>query len=790
MGEILILTFPMALKQHPLLGAVLLLFGALGVWYSLAVPPFETPDEPFHYAFARHLAQGNSLPVQRPDEEGPWAQEGSQAPLYYLIAGALTSAIDQSDYEMLATRNPRANIGDPLYPGNKNFMLYSAAPHSLTGANLALHVGRWFSLLLGAITLFFTYATARLALPDHPPLAILSALVVALIPQFLFLSASFSNDNMIVTASSATLYWLARLLVHSRTRPIRPAEWLVLGILLGVAALSKLHGLGLFGLAALCGLWITWRRRDWWLPLRALLPVALPALLIAGWWYWRNFTLYGDWLGIQHLLEINGQRQDALRWGNLGGELRGLRYSFWGLFGWFNLPLPTWLYTIFDGLTLLALVGLVGRLAWPRGKRSRSGNSLNDVLLLLATWTLLSLCLLAYWITQATGSQGRLLFPALSSLAILFVWGMDGWRQLFTRWRGWPFKQQRLQQVQWGALLGFMGGCSLYVLLFLLPAAYRAPAPVAAIPESAQRVNITYGDSARQQAQLQLLALEVENGHFTPGAVVPITLYLSAAKPVAEDYQLFIQLLDEHGEPIANLTTHPGWGRNPTSLWTAGAIYADSYLVRIEQQIDADSPLLARVYTGFITPSTNDADLRPMTAHDASGQEITPLLANVAIRPWHAPDLAALDAAAQAAGQVSQSVSARFGNAIELTAFALADPINPHSDALPLTLLWRATGSPAVDYTAYVHLRTTSGDHIAGFDQPPSPRFPTSFWQPGDAVVSRLALTLPPTPPGRYELWLGLYESASQGAMRLPVHQADGKTVANGELLLSTVEIE
>ena len=54
-------------------------------------------------------------------------------------------------------------MGDPLYPGNKNRMLYSAAARPLQGANLALHMGRWLSLVLGAVTIWLTYRTARLA---------------------------------------------------------------------------------------------------------------------------------------------------------------------------------------------------------------------------------------------------------------------------------------------------------------------------------------------------------------------------------------------------------------------------------------------------------------------------------------------------------------------------------------------------------------------------------------------------------------------------------------------------
>ena len=70
----------------------------------------------------------------------------------------------------------------------------------------------------------------------------------------------------------------------------------------------------------------------------------LPALAIAGWWYWRNFTLYGEWLGAERLLTITGLRTTPLTWRGFVGEMNGLRYSFWGLFGWFNIILPAWIY--------------------------------------------------------------------------------------------------------------------------------------------------------------------------------------------------------------------------------------------------------------------------------------------------------------------------------------------------------------------------------------------------------------------------------------------------------------
>jgi hypothetical protein len=363
-------------RSRGLAAAVIGLFLILGFVFSLVIPPFETPDEPFHYGFARHIAQGNGLPVQSNVETGPWAQEGSQAPLYYLITGLLTSSIDQGDFEAMAVRNPRANIGDPLDPGNKNFMLYSGKQGPLVGSNLALHIGRWFSLLLGAVTLWCIYLTAELGVrrsvghieedpqPGSSPwdygLALLATAFVAAIPQFLFISASFTNDTLIIAAASATVYWLARLLARPLADPIAPHEWVVLGFLLGVAALSKLQGLGLIPLSGLVVLFLAWRRRTWRIVLDALLWVGIPAAAIALWWYVRNIMLYGDWSGLGHLTAINGQRTEPLTWQGFWPEFRGLRFSFWGLFGWFNILLPDWFYTAADILTVIGAAGLVG----------------------------------------------------------------------------------------------------------------------------------------------------------------------------------------------------------------------------------------------------------------------------------------------------------------------------------------------------------------------------------------------------------------------------------------------
>jgi 4-amino-4-deoxy-L-arabinose transferase-like glycosyltransferase len=746
---------------------ILLLFLGIGCWYSLTVPPFETPDELFHYAFARHLAQGHGLPVQNPDVEAPWEQEGSQAPLYYWLVGRLTAGIDQRDFPQLSVRNPRANIGDPLFPGNKNFMLYSAVDWPLRGTNLALHVGRWFSLLLGALTLLFTYLTARLLFPASPHLSRLALLIVATIPQFGFISAALTNDNLINTLSAVTVYWLAVGIrdagygIQDSGFGIRRGGgatllyWLILGVLLGLAALSKLQGLGLVLLSGLVVLSQAWQRRDWRLPLRVALPVALPLVLIAGWWYWRNYALYGDWLGVGHLLANNGRREEPLTLAAFWSEFRGLRYSFWGLFGWFNLLLPQWIYVLLDGVTLLALAGL----CW-RGARAirHSHPATHKVQLaaLLATWALLSFALLIYWTLQATGSQGRLLFPGISALVILLVLGMERWVDLVPgRWR-WA---------AWLALPALLLGASLYTLLVLMPASYDAPAPIAAVPASATPVDLVYGETE----QVRLLALEI-----------PDRRYLQSDAPVHADYQLFIQFLDEERREVGNLTSHPGWGRNPTSLWQPGALYADPYPVQIVGPVDDWAPLLAQVYVGFVDPATEERGRLPLPAYTQSGELVEePFVAQIAIQPASRPQAPAL-----------APVGAQFGQVIELTGYQSAvDTTASTPQTLTVTLQWDAIGTPATDYTAFVQLRTPQGAPVAGFDQAPADeRFPTRLWRAGDRILSRFTLTLPADlTAGEYDLWVGLYESASQGTVRLPLTQPGGEQTGDGEVLVGRV---
>jgi hypothetical protein len=76
---------------------------------------------------------------------------------------------------------------------------------------------------------------------------------------------------------------------------------------------------------------------------------------------------------------------------------------------------------------------------------------------------------------------------------------------------------------------------------------------------------------------IALTAVAVGQGPFSPGDIVPTTLFWQADGPIAERYKVFLHLLDSEGRLIAQTDSEPGGGLMPTSIWTPGEIVTDRY---------------------------------------------------------------------------------------------------------------------------------------------------------------------------------------------------------------------
>jgi 4-amino-4-deoxy-L-arabinose transferase-like glycosyltransferase len=753
-------TIELMTRTKRILAVILLAFVILGFVYSLVTPIFEASDEVSHYPVVKYIADGHGLPVQDPDAEGAWEQEGSQPPLYYALAAALTHWIDTNDLPEVRWRNPLSNIGNPLRSGNKNLIMHTQTEaFPWHGATLAVHLIRVLSVLLQACTVFLTFMISWKIWPERPELGLLAAALVAFNPMFLFIAGSVNNDNLIVPLATLVVFLLIHILKAGQpsTRQVG-----LLGLLLGLIALTKLSGLGLIALSVLVLAAVAWRRRAWGAWLRWVTILGAIVVLIAGWWYLRNWRLYGDPTGLNAMLEAAGRRKHPFSWRQWLNEFEGFRMSFWGVFGGFNLVGPNWVYQLYDALTAAAAVGL-GVLAWQhraswRGQRVQLG-------LVLVGWVAIILLSLLRWTSQTLASQGRLIFPAIAVISVLFAYGLAGWAG-----RAW---RQRIAVA--------VGGVA-FVLAVAMPfwvisPAYAKPPLLSAdqVPASAQKADLIFANT------LRLMAYELPQTTIHPGEQLPVKLYWQsiASTPTDKNYTVYTHLLGRGLRPIGQVNTYPGQGAYPTSLLKPGHVVQDDYLVPVE--ISATTPSLVRVQAGlFEYGVNNDA---PFPAVDSQGEPARSIIGTVRLLPDKAPTYT-----------ISQPTRFDLGDRAALLGYDLgvddAAVMKP-GETITMTLYWQAQTRMSEDYQVFVHLVGPKPETrmVAQGDRSPlDGDWPTSAWEPGYPVRDAgYAVTLPAAlPPGTYDLRVGLYRLGD--GWRIPVQGPAGR-VEDSAAILTSIEV-
>jgi hypothetical protein len=746
---------------------ILGLFLCLGVLYSTTSPIFEASDEYKHYPFVAHLAAGGGLPVQQPGQVTLWAQEGSQPPLYYMLAAALTSWINTDDLEQRLLLNPHARTGVPLAPDNKNMVIHTddqAFPWQQTV--LAVYLVRFFSILLGAGSILCTYLIGLSLFPQRRELAAGAMAFHAFLPMFLFITASVNNDNLVIFLASLALLLLVRLLLT----PVSRGFLLVLGVVIGLAALTKLSALGLVPLAGLV-LWLrrflpryqAWpinhsnrRGRLWDLSLQWVydcLVVFIPATLIAGWWYYRNWVLYGDPLGLETMLDIAGRRVASPSWLELWGEMPGLVINFWGLFGGVNVLMqPLWIYHVLNGVALVALVGL-GIWGYRRWRRREFQHW--PVAVLLTLWIVIVFVALLRWTSATYASQGRLLFPTLSALSILFILGISAW---FPARHGWR------------VTLGMAAALALLALSVpftsIQPAYARPPVlTIEELPERLQPFNVTYG------GVMKLLGYQVDRHAARPGDPVAVTLYWQALAPMEQNYSIFIQLFSLDRQRFFQIDSYPGGGAYPTSFWQPGEVMGFTHQATIEAV--PSQPTAAFLEVGFYDLETGQR----LQAVDAEGQ-VTPQ-----------PYLTRIKVEAPTTPPSPQHVAdINFDNRARLVGYTYAREALLRGEATPLILYWEVLAPLAADYTIFIHLVDADGQLAKQADGPPlQGAYPTSYWAAGEWLTDPHHFSAAdPLPDGNYRFAVGFYHPETW--QRLPVVNTDGEIIGDAGLLVENGE--
>jgi hypothetical protein len=575
-------------RRHWPLSLTLLLFIGLSVTYNMILPLAEVSDAGAHFALIRFMAEEKRPPLTL-EERTMIGIKGDASPLYHALVALLTQHVDVSTFPQLPTFNEDGRRAIPADQRMIQSVFHTEDEQfPYKGIVLAWHLAGLLSIPMGMATIIATYLITLALWPARPYLALAAATFVAFLPRFIVSSAVINDDNLAFPLMTFSLYLMVRILQGQTTR----RTFMMLGALLGLAALTKYHSLLLLPEIALVMAYVAWRDRwggsallrrwgwvmvffmvaaGWWLGFviikfndieaLGLIPGLLapfgdpvmtegsPYLFSADFnpisiWefdYWLSWTFRSFWL------HYNGL--------DTGMEMIGRTQTYWLL------------YAGFGGLTLISLGGLLVRLKrhWAAGRPE---------LLFLAFHFLfyLSLIILRYMLFPALStSQGRHLYPALASIAIFFVLGLEeAWRLLPA-----PPNDKRL-----GGVIGAtMFSLSLLIIpVYLLPVYYPL-LPVASQHPDEAPIEHRLSHQFAEEIRFEGYNLPVET--LEAGQPLPLNLYWRSRVRQARDYLVELCLRDERGKPVTCYQGHPAGGRYPLRAWEEGYLLRDTLFLPI-----------------------------------------------------------------------------------------------------------------------------------------------------------------------------------------------------------------
>jgi len=732
-----------------------LLYLLTGAAYALVTPMFEKPDEDGHYGYVRYLREQHALPPLIFEEGFP--SEYKQPPLYYLLIAALTTPLSNAaEPEYQLPTNPYMDHSVPgLRSDNRNVFLH---PPHLTPLTLA---GRLVSLLFGLGTMLTTYKLAGLLFPDAPPVPLAAAAMVGFQPQFLYVATAFNNDAMATFLGALTVTMLVYRLRQTLTRQEQgqalplPHFALWMGVLLGIAAVTKVSGLVFLPLTGLALLVIHRGFRPvFWREGSVILAVAL---LVGGWWYARNGLLYGDPLSV-NVHALTGAPSGPLST-RIWHDLRSLEHSFWG-----NLSRTfvaqnrleralIWWGRIGSGALLLTPLIVRWRRRGADASPSASGRDWSTWAVLLSWPAAFLVLLLTFWSREGAWAYGRLLFPALTPLGVLWAWGW--WELCPARWPPMALGGGRRVVLALAAGgLALAGVVTPWISIYPLYHPWRTwrGQPVE------HPLDVRYVTPEQETPIARVIGYTVLEPFTEPGAYLPVEVCWEPMGQTDAPYAVFVHLLDLSQPDVPGVwggrQSYPGLGNRPTDRWPLGEPFCDRMLVPISPA--APTPLAAAVEIGLIEPASGER----LPAISADGQPLG-IVTGRGVPVLSAPP----PETAPPAGYI-------LDRALELRGL---DWRWGEGGALTVTLTWQSLRPVEYDAITFVHLTGAAGESLAQADrQPLGGRFPTSYWLPGQLVTDMVRL---PSATGEntahpFTLAVGMYTWPALD--RLPVADADG----------------
>ncbi|MCB9076452.1 MAG: hypothetical protein H6631_02570 [Anaerolineaceae bacterium] len=414
-----------------------------GLLYIAIVPPWLAPDEPAHFEAIRLIGQEGLQPTEAVYLTTPMHPDMHASFQAFQIwqLSRLAPPQDPLDpsrpvSDRFINYYPPTSTGSLIIAGNYPLVYHRLmAPLSALMKNLPLisqvYILRLASLLFTTLTVSLGWFLTRTIFPTRIVHAVGMTTFLVFLPMHLHVDTAINSDVLVVLWVSLYFFGLAKIFCDG----LSIIRLLVTALALGLAIMTKPTALFIMP-TTLVALIVYLARRFYWKPLW----LAGSLVMIASATFIGSILLFQLGEGGRAISTLELTLDQPAPVGNyfsptaMAVYLHTIRWgflSFWGLFGWANIPVLTtglravWLICIIIGLGMLLFIG---QHLLQFGRRPRTLTSNQQDILLVLLFSLIFALISVYTPIIATqsvrwGPPSRYFFPALLPFSLYFFLG-------------------------------------------------------------------------------------------------------------------------------------------------------------------------------------------------------------------------------------------------------------------------------------------------------------------------------------------------------------------------------
>lgn len=284
-------------------------------------------------------------------------------------------------------------------------------------------------------------------------------------------------------------------------------------------------------------------------------------------------------------------------------------------------------------------------------------------------------------------------------------------------------------------------------------------------------------------SEIRLHGYTISQDELQPNKTIFVTLYWQAVQSISEDYEIFVQILDDDGQVVGSTHDFPFNGMYRSRIWNTDETTATHHWLKLSDTLPIGRYTLraglfrmlhneALIVEGASANADKDAilaqDLR-VTAPPPDPLE-TQLIQDIQFGDYL--KLAGLNI--QAEGQ-----SLDFEQSWDVSS----------DEPIQFTFAWQVLARPDRDYSLFIHV--TEEDSSIPLAQADislgAGSYPSGAWRIDDYVQDDVTLTLSPDlSTGEYNVWVGIYHYADNSRLtpQLDENPLDDKRLFLGRLNL------